>query len=176
MNWLEHIISLSLVDHRFGVLSLLPNLLKGFGWNPGKKLLKWFGKVLEETTENADITFSQVGFKIYFILNLIKLTVLHRINKVSFNSLILTLARYSKFNSGNKEWVQTLFLLSLCLYFKIMVVAVIWQWCQRKEGEEKDITWWWHNVISNINPYQSSIVFHIETSHLICTENQMTVF
>ena len=66
-------IPLSFVDHKFGVLSLLPNLLKGFGWNPGKKLLKWFGEVLEEATENADITFSQVGFKIYFIFNLIQI-------------------------------------------------------------------------------------------------------
>ena len=28
----------------------------------------------------------------------------------------------------------------------------------------------------NINPFQPSVAFHIETSHLVCTENRMTGF
>lgn len=49
-----------LIDHRWGIFSLLPNLLKGFGWNPGNRLLKWFGQVLQEKTGSADITFKQI--------------------------------------------------------------------------------------------------------------------
>jgi len=49
-----------LVDHRCGYCSLLPNLLSGFGWNPGNKLLKWFGEQLRESTGNPDITFREV--------------------------------------------------------------------------------------------------------------------
>lgn len=49
-----------LVDHKCGYCSLLPNLLSGFGWNPGNKMLKWFGEQLKEQTGNADITFRQV--------------------------------------------------------------------------------------------------------------------
>ena len=105
MKWLEQIILLLFVDHKFGVLSLLPNLLKGFGWNPGKKLLNWFGTVLEEATENADITFSQVGFMIYFIFNLIQLTLLQQINKISFSSLFQNLLRYSNVISVIKECI-----------------------------------------------------------------------
>ena len=40
---------------------MLPNLLKGFGWNPGNKLLKWFGKLLKYRAGEADITFRQVS-------------------------------------------------------------------------------------------------------------------
>ncbi|XP_065053655.1 uncharacterized protein LOC135682618 isoform X2 [Rhopilema esculentum] len=49
-----------LVDHRCGYCSLLPNLLQGFGWNPGKRLFKWFGEQLRERTGNADITFKEL--------------------------------------------------------------------------------------------------------------------
>lgn len=49
-----------LIDHRCGYLSLLPNLLSGFGWNPGKRLYKWFGDQLRERTGDGDITFRQV--------------------------------------------------------------------------------------------------------------------
>jgi len=49
-----------LVDHRCGYCSLLPNLLQGFGWNPGKRLFKWFGEQVKERTGNADITFKEL--------------------------------------------------------------------------------------------------------------------
>ncbi|XP_070566999.1 uncharacterized protein [Ptychodera flava] len=48
------------VDHSFGILSLLPNLIRHYGWNPGKKLLDWFGDKLAEKTGNRDITFKQL--------------------------------------------------------------------------------------------------------------------
>ena len=48
------------VDHSCGYFSLLPNLIKGYGWNPGKKIYHWFGNALYEQTGNADITFSEV--------------------------------------------------------------------------------------------------------------------
>ncbi|KAK2182160.1 hypothetical protein NP493_364g01050 [Ridgeia piscesae] len=47
-------------DHKFGLISLLPNLIKSYGWNPGDKLYKWFGQKMKERTGNADITFQQV--------------------------------------------------------------------------------------------------------------------
>ena len=47
-------------DHSCGYFSLLPNLIKGYGWNPGKKIFHWFGNALYEQTGNADITFSEV--------------------------------------------------------------------------------------------------------------------
>ncbi|XP_066912255.1 uncharacterized protein [Clytia hemisphaerica] len=53
-----------LMDHKCGYFSLLPNLLSGYGWNPGKKLYKWFGDQLRERTGNAEITFRQV-FEMY---------------------------------------------------------------------------------------------------------------
>ena len=56
----------SLTDHRCGYLSLIPNLLSGFGWNPGKRLYKWFGDQLRDRTGNADITFRQVCIMILF--------------------------------------------------------------------------------------------------------------
>ena len=49
-----------LADHSCGLCSVLPNLLSGFGWNPGRKILRWFGETLEKKTGNADITFMDV--------------------------------------------------------------------------------------------------------------------
>jgi len=49
-----------LIDHKCGLCSLIPNLFRGYGWNPGEKLLKWFGEKLEEVTGNPDITFQQI--------------------------------------------------------------------------------------------------------------------
>ncbi|XP_065839909.1 uncharacterized protein [Oscarella lobularis] len=49
-----------LLDHSCGLCSVLPNLLSGFGWNPGRKILRWFGETLEKKTGNADITFMDV--------------------------------------------------------------------------------------------------------------------
>lgn len=49
------------LDARFGVLSLLPNLLQGYGWNPGNRIYNWFGEVMEQKTGSKDITFSEVS-------------------------------------------------------------------------------------------------------------------
>ena len=32
------------------------------------------------------------------------------------------------------------------------------------------------SIVLQIKPFQPSVAFHIETSHLICSENQMTGF
>lgn len=48
-------------DAKFGVLSLLPNLLSGYGWNPGLKLYNWMGEVIEKKVGNKDITFGEVN-------------------------------------------------------------------------------------------------------------------
>lgn len=48
-------------DHSCGYCSLLPNLRKGFGWNPGKKMNHWFGEQLRERTGDYDITFKDVS-------------------------------------------------------------------------------------------------------------------
>nr|KAI8731717.1 CAunnamed protein product [Biomphalaria glabrata] len=46
-------------DHSFGYLSLLPNLLKDFGWNPGNGIYKWFGDMIQRKSSvgNPDMTF-----------------------------------------------------------------------------------------------------------------------
>ncbi|XP_031568243.1 uncharacterized protein LOC116302953 [Actinia tenebrosa] len=59
-EFLEQDLRKILVDHNCGYCSLLPNLLKGFGWNPGKKLLKWFGEQIKERAGDADVTFREV--------------------------------------------------------------------------------------------------------------------
>ncbi|KAK2564725.1 Uncharacterized protein P5673_011405 [Acropora cervicornis] len=59
-EFLEQDLRRILVDHTCGYCSLLPNLLKGFGWNPGKRMLKWFGEQLKERTGDSDITFKEV--------------------------------------------------------------------------------------------------------------------
>ncbi|PVD30055.1 hypothetical protein C0Q70_09316 [Pomacea canaliculata] len=51
------------LDHKCGYCSLLPNLLTGYGWNPGMKIYDWFGqKLAEQDTKNhnPDITFLDV--------------------------------------------------------------------------------------------------------------------
>ncbi|KAL8563991.1 hypothetical protein ACOMHN_025322 [Nucella lapillus] len=53
------------IDHIFldascGYLSLLPNLVRSFGWNPGRRIYDWFGDKLKEKTGDADFTFHQL--------------------------------------------------------------------------------------------------------------------
>ncbi|XP_012941508.1 uncharacterized protein LOC106012608 [Aplysia californica] len=50
------------LDHSCGYLSLLPNLLRRFGWNPGKKIYKWFGEKIKakSASGNPDLTFSDL--------------------------------------------------------------------------------------------------------------------
>ncbi|CAL1546595.1 unnamed protein product [Lymnaea stagnalis] len=47
------------LDHSCGYLSLLPNLIRKFGWNPGKKIFNWFGDRIKSRSEsnNPDMTF-----------------------------------------------------------------------------------------------------------------------
>lgn len=59
-EFLSQDLSKIFLDHSCGYFSLLPNLIKGYGWNPGKRIFKWFGEALEAKTGNADITFSEV--------------------------------------------------------------------------------------------------------------------
>ena len=66
--WFSKVHLLFLIDHKCGYCSLLPNLITGFGWNPGNKLLKWFGETLKEQTGNADITFREVITVFYFFI------------------------------------------------------------------------------------------------------------
>lgn len=65
VKWFSKFIMLSIVyffkDAKFGVLSLLPNLLSGYGWNPGLKLYNWMGEVIEKKVGNKDITFGEVN-------------------------------------------------------------------------------------------------------------------
>ncbi|PVD30056.1 hypothetical protein C0Q70_09317 [Pomacea canaliculata] len=48
------------IDHSCGYCSLLPNLLRDFGWNPGKKIYNWFGDKVKSKTNNADLTFKEL--------------------------------------------------------------------------------------------------------------------
>ncbi|XP_067649301.1 uncharacterized protein [Haliotis asinina] len=48
------------LDHTCGYCSLLPNLLKNYGWNPGMKIYEWFGTKIKDKTGTADITFEQL--------------------------------------------------------------------------------------------------------------------
>ncbi|CAG5133968.1 unnamed protein product, partial [Candidula unifasciata] len=61
---LEQFFSLNLnkifLDHKFGYLSLLPNLLTSYGWNPGNRIYKWFGQRICDKTGDMDTTFKQV--------------------------------------------------------------------------------------------------------------------
>ncbi|XP_076470074.1 uncharacterized protein LOC143300350 [Babylonia areolata] len=59
-EFLSQDLSQVFLDHKCGYCSLLPNLLTGFGWNPGNRIYKWFGEKLHERCGNADITFKEV--------------------------------------------------------------------------------------------------------------------
>ncbi|XP_055866055.1 uncharacterized protein LOC106061303 [Biomphalaria glabrata] len=48
------------LDHKCGFLSLVPNLLRFYGWNPGNRIYRWFGERIYEKTGNVDTTFKQV--------------------------------------------------------------------------------------------------------------------
>ena len=50
------------VDHPCGLCSLLPNLIRDFGWNPGDRYFEWLGDIIERKTGNRDLTFKQVSF------------------------------------------------------------------------------------------------------------------
>ncbi|XP_071112062.1 uncharacterized protein [Haliotis cracherodii] len=58
--FLSQDLSIVFLDHQCGYCSLLPNLMRGYGWNPGKKIFEWFGNQLEAKTHDKDITFKQV--------------------------------------------------------------------------------------------------------------------
>ncbi|KAL8564383.1 hypothetical protein ACOMHN_057405 [Nucella lapillus] len=60
MRFLSHDLSEVFIYHKCGYCSLLPNLLTGFGWNPGNKIYNWFGEKLQEKCGNPDITFKEV--------------------------------------------------------------------------------------------------------------------
>ena len=48
-------------DASCGYFSLLPNILRTFGWNPGHKIFNWLGSKFREKTGDADVTFQQVS-------------------------------------------------------------------------------------------------------------------
>ena len=43
-----------------GKLSFFANLINDYGWNPGKKLLKYLEKILQSKTGIENVTFKQV--------------------------------------------------------------------------------------------------------------------
>lgn len=60
-KFLSQNLSKIFLDHSWGYLSLLPNLIMGYGWNPGKRIFNWFGRALAARPKgHADITFAQV--------------------------------------------------------------------------------------------------------------------
>lgn len=49
------------LDASYGILSLLPNLLTGYGWNPGNRIYEWFGEALaKKSGGNPDLTFLEL--------------------------------------------------------------------------------------------------------------------
>ena len=48
------------IDGTCGLLSLLPNMFRHYGWNPGERATRWFGECLAVKTRNPDITFQEV--------------------------------------------------------------------------------------------------------------------
>ena len=48
-------------DGTCGLLSLLPNMFRHYGWNPGERAMRWFGECLAVKTGNPDITFQEVS-------------------------------------------------------------------------------------------------------------------
>ena len=47
-------------DSRFGAMSMVPNLMKKFGWNPAGRFHDTIIKVLQEKTGVPNITFGEV--------------------------------------------------------------------------------------------------------------------
>ncbi|XP_022101302.1 uncharacterized protein LOC110984947 [Acanthaster planci] len=48
------------LDATFGKLSLLPNMLRKFGWHPGNKIYEWFGDRVQAKMGNRDLTFEEL--------------------------------------------------------------------------------------------------------------------
>lgn len=78
-----------MLDHSCGYCSLLPNLKKGFGWNPGKKMNHWFGEQLRERTGDCDITFKEVRKSLAMLLPYISCDVKDRHFIVSDNNIAI---------------------------------------------------------------------------------------
>jgi hypothetical protein len=51
-----------LIDARLGRLSLLPNLLRYFGWQPMNTLYDFIGQLVETKLGDKDATFKDVSF------------------------------------------------------------------------------------------------------------------
>ncbi|XP_070184563.1 uncharacterized protein [Littorina saxatilis] len=49
-----------MADASCGYFSLLPNLYRSFGWNPGRRIYEWFGERMKAKTGEADFTFQQL--------------------------------------------------------------------------------------------------------------------
>ena len=47
-------------DSTFGAISMVPNVMKRFGWNPANKFLNVLKQIMEENTGNPNITFREV--------------------------------------------------------------------------------------------------------------------
>ncbi|XP_076094797.1 uncharacterized protein LOC143065235 isoform X2 [Mytilus galloprovincialis] len=47
-------------DAPYGYFSLIPNMISGYGWHPGVKLMKFLGEVISMKTGDPDITFAEV--------------------------------------------------------------------------------------------------------------------
>ncbi|XP_063421295.1 uncharacterized protein LOC134706357 isoform X1 [Mytilus trossulus] len=60
----EHIMKVDLepiiCDAPYGYFSLIPNMISGYGWHPGVKLMKFLGEVISMKTGDPDITFAEV--------------------------------------------------------------------------------------------------------------------
>ncbi|XP_022101336.1 uncharacterized protein LOC110984974 isoform X2 [Acanthaster planci] len=48
------------LDAAFGKLSLLPNMLRKFGWHPGNRIYEWFGDIVQKKMGNRDLTFEDL--------------------------------------------------------------------------------------------------------------------
>ncbi|CAL1528495.1 unnamed protein product [Lymnaea stagnalis] len=53
------------IDHSCGYLSLIPNLFRNYGWNPGTKIYEWLGDKIEKPTKTGkenhpDMTFLEL--------------------------------------------------------------------------------------------------------------------
>lgn len=69
-------------DHKCGYCSLLPNLLTGYGWNPGEKIYELFGDYLAlkckdkaDIKNKKDVTFKQVIIVLNFPLKILILVI-----------------------------------------------------------------------------------------------------